>query len=99
MFGLLAVLCGGTLVIHQILRLARANPDERLPWFGYPSTTPPWVAVLTALGAALLVLGVSSLASATDSLVIPALFIVMLCSVLLISRRHNRQVRNRRFAA
>ncbi|GAA1177150.1 hypothetical protein [Nesterenkonia xinjiangensis] len=92
LFGILAALCGGALVIHQTLRLARANPAERLPWIGYPTHKPTGVVVLTGAGGALIGGGATHASFSFHPIIIPALFLLLAGPAFLISWQHNRQV-------
>lgn len=53
--GALAWCAGMTLFAASLQRISRANPGEKIPFFGHPTCTPGGAWVLTALSIVLLI--------------------------------------------
>lgn len=91
-WGVLAWVTGMVLFTVFFQWLSRANPGEKIPFFGHPPYTPGRAYVLLVLAIVLLVMSFSAWSDAVGNWSI-GLYLVALIPAVVVIRRHNRGVR------
>lgn len=95
--GLLVSATGLALFLASLIRVVRANPGRRVPYWREAENTPKWSIAMRAGGAGLLVLG-AGLASTAASApwpwgVLPLLLLLWVAATVAVIAMHNARAR------
>lgn len=89
--GIVVAVAGITIFVAGLLRTARANPEDRVPYFGEAKTSPRWTYAMRAGGAALVVIS-GSLLSGESLWWVAGVLVVWLGATIAVIAAHNARV-------
>ncbi len=92
LFGWIAVTVGMALFIMPFVRMVRANPGTRIPYFRSPEVNPSATIAMRSIGVGVLVIGAAALALALGywaALIVFALPLIVMPAAIAV---HNRRL-------